>query len=72
MKSIKDTMVESTVNEAAGKNYRVAFIDFTDRVDIPITVTITVPNALSSDFEKFLEREQDNIFAHAYGGSIEY
>lgn len=66
MKSIVETINENILNEAREVEYRVQFIGMMD------TVKIIVPMVLSREFENFLENEQDNVFAHVTGGSIEY
>lgn len=66
MKSIVETINENILNEAREVEYRVQFIGMMD------TVKIIVPNVLSREFENFLDNEQDNIFVHVSGGSIEY
>lgn len=66
MKSIVETINENILNEAREVEYRVQFIGMMD------TVKIIVPNVLSREFENFLDNEQDNVFAHVSGGSIEY
>ena len=64
--------ISNYINEAMKAEYLVAFNDFTDNVDIPITCTVSVPKSVSKDFEKFLLKEEGNIFAHADGGDVEY
>lgn len=66
MKSIVETINESVLNEAREVEYRVQFVGMMD------TVKIIVPNVLSREFENFLDNEQDNVFVHVSGGSIEY
>lgn len=66
MRSIVETINENILNEAREVEYRVQFIGMMD------TVKIIVPNVLSREFENFLANEQDNVFVHATGGSIEY
>ena len=66
MKSIVETINENILNEAREVEYRVQFVGMMD------TVKIIVPNVLSREFENFLDNEQDNVFAHASGGSVEY
>ncbi len=67
MKSINELIKES--NQV---KYRVALIGCTDKEDLPISVSILVDADNAKAFEKFLEDEQDNLFAHADGGNIEY
>lgn len=66
MKSIVETINENILNEAREVEYRVQFVGMMD------TVKIIVPNVLSREFENFLDNEQDNIFVHVSGGSVEY
>lgn len=66
MKSIVETINENILNEAREVEYRVQFVGMMD------TVKIVVPNVLSREFENFLDNEQDNMFVHVSGGSIEY
>ena len=67
MKSINELIKES--NQV---KYRVALIGCTDKEDLPISVSILVDADNAKAFEKFLEDEQDNLFAHANGGNVEY
>lgn len=66
MKNIKDIISESTMNEARQVEYKVKFLGFDE------TVTIIVPKEFAREFDNFLDDEQDNIFEHAEGSSIEY
>lgn len=59
------------INEAKEVKYRVSLIGAKNE-DTPINVTILVDSNDTKAFEKYLEDEQDNIFAHAEGGNIEY
>ena len=61
----------STLNEAKEMEYVVSFVGAKHK-DMPFSVRIMVPKEVQSDFEKFLEDEQDNIFIHAEGGDVEY
>ena len=47
-------------------------IDCKDNENLPISVDIYIDKSNVKEFEKYLEDEQDNIFAHAQGGNIEY
>ena len=67
MKTLKEI-----VNEARQVEYRVSLIDVVDGEELPISVTITVEKEHQKKFENWLEDQQDNIFAHAEGGNIEY
>ena len=64
-------ITERFVNESREIEYRVAFFDTTDSEGIPYTVRIFVNSKNQRDFENWLEKEQDNLIAHAEGGSIE-
>lgn len=61
-----------TINEARQIEYVVSLIDAVDGEELPISVTITVEKEHQRKFESWLEEQQDNIFAHAEGGNIEY
>jgi hypothetical protein len=65
MENLKD-MLRSNINEAREIEYRVQFVGFQE------TVSILVPREFAREFDNFLDNEQDNIFAHAEGSSIEY
>ena len=64
MKDLKDSLVK----ESRDPEYEVAFIGFTDEEKEPIQVTITVNSDYKDEWEKFLQKEADNIFFSAYGG----
>lgn len=69
------TLQESMINEAREVEYRVTFLGFNEDgedFDLPTTVKILVPREHARAFDDFLEREQDNIFGHAVGSSVEY
>lgn len=68
MKNLVEVINEGRYDE----EYRVSLIGVNDENDLPLTVTILVNKYNRRDFEKWLEDQQDNIFAHAEGGSIEY
>lgn len=65
MKDIKEYINEWAVSK---ENYRVCFIC----KDKLINATILIDKTDTDEFEKFLTDEQDNIFAHAEGGKLEY
>ena len=67
MKTLKEM-----VNEARHVEYRVSLIDVVDGEELPISVTIIVEKEHQKKFESWLEDQQDNVFAHAEGGSVEY
>ena len=64
--------MKSLLNEAKREEYVVSLSDCTDEDGMPITVSIMVDKADVKAFERFLKDEEDNIFLHAEGGSIEY
>lgn len=69
MKTLSQTLNETT-NPLA---YRVEFNGTVGGDNLPISATIILDTRKDiKGFEKFLEDEQDNIFAHADGGSVEY
>lgn len=67
MKSINEIIKEGRQNK-----YTVSLIGCQDNENLPISVDIYIDKANVKEFEKYLEDEQDNIFAHAQGGNIEY
>lgn len=69
MKSITDYI---PVSEAREITYHVAIIDVKDKEGIPPTIKMVCPAQFQKEFEKWLEDEQDNTFAHAEGGNVEY
>lgn len=64
--------LKSVLNEARQIEYRVAVNNVHDSEDLPVTVTIMVDKEYQKSFEKWLEDQQDNEFAHAEGGNVEY
>ena len=68
MKTIKSRLID----EAREVEYRVAVLDVKDRDDLPYTITMKVPADCVKNFEKWLEDNQDDLFAHAEGGNVEY
>lgn len=64
--------ITTLLNEAKQEEYRVSFLGCKDEEGLPITVSIMVDKEDIKTFEKYLEKEQDNIFMHADGGSVEY
>ena len=69
MKTLQESI---NINEAREIEYRVTFIGFEDEDGLPQTVTILVPREYARAFDNFLEKEQDNIFRHVDGNSVEY
>lgn len=72
MKNLKDSIQESVVNEAQQIEYHVSFLTTKDEDGFPYTVKILVDKKYQRNFENFLDNEQDNIFYHAEGGTVEY
>lgn len=72
MKTIKESIENTIVNEASQVPFRVAFNDFKDQEDLPVSVTIMVDRNDAEDFKKFLEKEEGGIFAHADGRGVLY
>ena len=72
MKNLKDSIQESVVNEAQQIEYQVSFLTTKDEDGFPYTVKILVDKKYQRNFENFLDNEQDNIFYHAEGGTVEY
>lgn len=68
MKTIKSRLID----EAREVEYRVAVLDVKDRDNLPCTITMRVPSDYAKNFEKWLEDNQDDLFAHAEGGNVEY
>lgn len=61
-------MVIKKLNEASlngVKKYRLAFVDFVDEENIPITVEVSVPAEFAHEFENYLRSEQYNTIYHA-------
>ncbi len=55
------------LNEAREEIYSVAFVDYKDKHDLPITVKISVPKEYSREFEEYLTKEKDNTIYNANG-----
>lgn len=72
MENLKDRIQESIVSEAQQVEYHVSFLTTKDEDGIPYTVKILVDKKYQRNFENFLDNEQDNIFYHAEGGTVEY
>lgn len=72
MKTLTNKIQESIVNEAQQIEYQVSFLTTKDEDGIPYTVRILVDKKYQRNFENFLDNEQDNIFYHAEGGTVEY
>lgn len=52
--------------------YKVSLVDCLDKKGLPVSITIQVDKENVDAFEEYLENEQDNLFAHAEGGNVEY
>ena len=72
MKSLEQQISESIINEARQVEYRVAFLDPKDSEGLVFGVSILVDKEHQKAFEKYLEEEEGNTFAHAEGGNVEY
>lgn len=68
MKTLKDCFI----NEAKQTEYKVCFVDCVNEDNLPVNISVFVDNDDVEAFEKYLNDEQDNIFAHAVGGNVEY
>ena len=64
--------ITQMINEASDIRYNVDMIGCEDDEGMPIPVVILIDRADKKYFEKFLEKEKENIFSHVSGGSIEY
>lgn len=72
MKSLVNFINESQVNEARAIEYRVMLADVVDEDGMGISVSVLVDKENVKEFEKWLEKEEGNIFMHAEGGNVEY
>lgn len=71
MKNITESL-KGAVNEARQIEYRVSLIDVRGADGTPASVSILVNKADQRSVEDWLESQQDELFAHANGGNIEY
>lgn len=71
MKSLTE-QIASQINEAKNIEYTVSLIDVRDSEGLNATAYIAIDRKYQKQFEKWLEDEQDNLFAHAEGGNVEY
>lgn len=69
---IKEQATATNINEARMIEYRVAINDVEDSEGLPVTASIIIDREYQKVFEKWLEAEEGNTFAHAEGGNIEY
>ena len=69
---LTESLGKSYINEAQQIEYHVSFLTTKDEDGIPYTVKILVDKKYQRNFENFLDNEQDNIFYHAEGGTVEY
>jgi hypothetical protein len=70
MKNILNFITD--INESHQVEYRVSFLDFKDKNDNPITVSILVDNEFTDEFAKFLNDKEGELFFHAEGEDVEY
>ena len=61
-----------TLTDAREGYYHVSLNDVKDSEGLPVNVTIMVDRSNKKEFERWLEAEEGNIFAHAEGGNVEY
>jgi uncharacterized protein YebE (UPF0316 family) len=72
MENLKDRIQESIVNEAQQIEYHVSFLTTKGEDGSPYTVRILVDKKYQRNFENFLDNNEDEIFYHAVGGTVEY
>lgn len=72
MKNLKDCFIN--IDESRQIEYRVSLVGChnEDNDGLPVDVTILVDSVDKHAFIEYLEREQDNVFAHVSGPGIEY
>lgn len=71
MKNITESL-KGAVNEARQIEYRVSLVGVQGADGMPASVSILVNKADQRSVEDWLESQQDELFAHANGGNIEY
>lgn len=71
MKDITESL-KNAVNEARQIEYRVSLVGVQGADGTPASVSILVNKADQRSIEDWLESQQDELFAHANGGNIEY
>ena len=71
MKNITESL-KGAVNEARQIEYRVSLVGVQGVDGMPASVSILVNKADQRSVEDWLESQQDELFAHANGGNIEY
>lgn len=69
---IQESLNEQNVNEAQQIEYHVSFLTTKGEDGSPYTVKIFVDKKYQRNFENFLDNEEDSIFYHAVGGTVEY
>lgn len=69
---LTESLGQSSVNEAQQIEYHVSFLTTKGEDGSPYTVKILVDKKYQRNFENFLDNEEDNIFYHAVGGTVEY
>ena len=71
MKNITESL-KGAVNEARQIEYRIRLVGVQGADGMPASVSILVNKADQRPIEDSLESQQDELFAHANGGNIEY
>jgi hypothetical protein len=69
---IQECLNEQNVNEAQQIEYHVSFLTTKGEDGSPYTVKILVDKKYQRNFENFLDNNEDEIFYHAVGGTVEY
>lgn len=69
---IQESLNEQNVNEAQQIEYQVSFLTTKGEDGSPYTVKIFVDKKYQRNFENFLDNNEDEIFYHAFGGTVEY
>jgi hypothetical protein len=69
---IQECLNEQNVNEAQQIEYHVSFLTTKGEDGSPYTVRILVDKKYQRNFENFLDNNEDEIFYHAVGGTVEY
>jgi hypothetical protein len=69
---IQECLNEQNVNEAQQVEYHVSFLTTKGEDGSPYTVRILVDKKYQRNFENFLDNNEDEIFYHAVGGTVEY
>lgn len=64
--------LENFINESRKVTMRCSFVGCADSKGENFSVDLLIPIDKVKDFEKFAEKEQDNIFVHFESDNIEY